>query len=86
MTNIAFYGKALENVGNGLKVTPFEKDNDDKMVRWQSKLTFNGIHKSYENYVTYTFTQQEVLVDKQIYLGYTVLEVSIMFFVRNKLW
>ena len=39
-------------------------------------MTFNGIHKSYENCDTYTFRQNEVLKDKPIYLGFTVLELS----------
>ena len=39
-------------------------------------LTFNGIHKSYENCDTYTFKQNEVLMDKLIYLGFSVLELS----------
>ena len=43
---------------------------------FQSKLTFNGIHKSYENYDSYTFKQNEVLMDKPIYLGFSVVELS----------
>ena len=39
-------------------------------------MTFNGIHKSYENYDSYTFNQNEVLMDKPIYLGFSVLELS----------
>ena len=39
-------------------------------------MTFNGIHKSYGNYDSYTFKQNEVLMDKPIYLGFSVLEVS----------
>ena len=39
-------------------------------------MTFNGIHKSYENYESYTFKQDEVLMDKPIYLGFSVRELS----------
>ena len=39
-------------------------------------MTFNGIHKSYENYESYTFKQNEVLMDKTIYLGFSVLELN----------
>ena len=39
-------------------------------------MTFNGIHKSYENCDSYTFKQNEVLMDKPICLGFTVLELS----------
>ena len=39
-------------------------------------MTFNGIHKAYENCDSYTFKQNEVLMDKPIYLGFSVLEMS----------
>ena len=39
-------------------------------------MTFNGIHKSYENCDTYLFKKNEVVMDKPIYLGFAVLELS----------
>ena len=39
-------------------------------------MTFNGIHKSYENCDSYTFKQNDVFMDQSIYLGFTVLELS----------
>ena len=39
-------------------------------------MTFNGIHKLYENCNSSTFKQNEVLMDKPIYLGLSVLELS----------
>ena len=47
-----------------------------KNIEQQSKLTFNGIHKSYTIYDSYTFKRNEVLMDKPTYLGYAVLELS----------
>ena len=38
-------------------------------------MTFNSIHESYENCDSYTFKQNEVLMDKPIYLGFSVLEL-----------
>ena len=45
-----------------------KKDDHKGIIKQQSKLTFNGIHKSYDNCDSYTFKQNEVLMDKPIYL------------------
>ena len=65
----------MENVRNRSKIEFIKKDEEEKMVKWQSKLTFNGIHKSFEKYDSSTFKQNDVLMDKPIYLGFTVLEL-----------
>ena len=75
LLNNAFYGKTTENVGNRLKIKFFKKDDFREIIKQQSKLTFNGIHKSYEICYSYTVRQNEVLMDKPIYLGFTVLEL-----------
>ena len=49
LVNAAF-GKFLENVRNRLDLQLIKKDNIKKIINPQSKLTFNGIQKSYENY------------------------------------
>ena len=66
----------MENVRNRLKITFIKKDDHREIIKQQSKLTFNGIHKSYDNCDSYTFKQNEVLMDKPIYLGFAVLELS----------
>ena len=76
LLNNAFYGKTMENVRNRLKIKFIKKDDYREIIKQQSKLTFNGIHKSYENCDSYIFKQNEVLMDKPIYLGFTVLELS----------
>ena len=76
LLNNAFYGKTMENVRNRLKIKFIKKDDYREIMKQQSKLTFNGIHKSYDNCDSYTFKQNEVLMDKPIYLGFTVLELS----------
>ena len=47
-----------------------------KILKQQSNLTFSGNHKSYENCDTFTFKQSDVVMDKPIYVGYAILEVS----------
>ena len=76
LLNNAFYRKTLESVRNRKKLEFIKKDDTDKVIKQQSKLTFNGFHKSYENYDRYTFKQNEVLMAKLIYLGFNVLELS----------
>ena len=76
LLNNAFYGKTMENVCKRLKINFFKKDDYREIKKQQSKLTFNGIHKSYENCDSYTLKQNEVLMDKPIYLGFSVLELS----------
>ena len=76
LLNNAFYGKIVENVRNRLKIKFVKKDDCGEIIKQQCKLTFNGIHKSYENCDSYTHEQNEVLMDKPIYLGFSVLELS----------
>ena len=45
-------------------------------MKQQSQSTFNGIHRSYANYGSSTVKQNGVLLDKPIYLGFAVLELS----------
>ena len=75
LVNAAF-GRFLENVRNRLELELIKKDDIKKIIKRQSKLTFNGIHKSYENYDSYTFKQNEVVMDKAIYVGFAILELS----------
>ena len=60
LVNAAF-GKFLENVRNRLDLELIKKDNFKKIINQQSKLTFNGIQKSYENYYSYTFKKTKSL-------------------------
>ena len=47
-----------------------------KVVKQQSKTTFNGMHRTYENYDSYKFKQNQVVMDKAIYVGFAILELS----------
>ena len=74
LVNAAF-GKFLENVRNRLDLELFKEDNTEKIFIQQTKLTFHGIQKSYENYYSYTFKKNEVVMDKAIYVGFAILEL-----------
>ena len=75
LVNAAF-GKFLENVRNRLELELIKKDNIKKIVDQQSKLTFNGIQKTYENYYSFTYKKIEIVMDKAIYVGFAILELS----------
>ena len=75
LVNAAF-GKFLENLRNRLDLELIKKDDFKKIINQQSKLTFNGIQKSYENYDSYTFKQNQVVMDKAICVGFSILELS----------
>ena len=60
LLNNAFYGKTMENVRNRLKTKFIKKDNNREILKQQSKITFKGIHKSFENCDSYTFKQNDV--------------------------
>ena len=70
------FGKILENIRNRLKVEFIKNCENTKFFEQQSKLTFNGIHKLYTNYNSYTFKHYEVLMDKPIYVGFAITELN----------
>ena len=66
----------MEDVQNRIKVE-FVKNTDERTIlRYQSRLDFNGIHKSYQDYDSYTFKSNVVKMEKPIYLGFCILELS----------
>ena len=75
LLNNAFYGKTMENVRNRLKYKFVRKDNYREIIKQQPKITFNGIHESSQNCDSYTFKQNEVVMDKPIYFGFSVLNL-----------
>ena len=76
LLNKAFYGKMMENARNRLQLEFIKKVEYKKIAKHQSKLLFNGTHKSHETCDSYSFEQTEVKMDKPIYLGLAVLELS----------
>ena len=76
LLNNAVFGKFLENVRNRLNLELIKKDSIKKIVDQQSKLTFNGIQKAYENYYSFTYKINEIVMDKAIYVGFAILELS----------
>ena len=65
----------LENIRNRLKIEFIKNCENDKIIKQQSKLTLNGVHKTYTIYNSYTFKQNGVM-NKPFYVGFAVLELS----------
>ena len=59
--NNAAFGKFLESVRNRLGLELIKKCNIKKIIQQQSKLTFNGVQKSYENYYGFTYKKMKSL-------------------------
>ena len=76
LLNNAAYRKFSGNVRKRLRLEILEKNDIKNTIKQQSKLTFNGIHKPYENYDSYTFNQNQVVMDKAVYVGFAILELS----------
>ena len=77
LPNNAFHGETMENLRNNRMIKDLvKKDENDENIEQQSKLTLTGIHKCYTNYDSYTFKQNEVLMEKRISLGFAIWELS----------
>ena len=72
----AFMAKTRKNVRKRCKIEFFKKVDSDKIINQQCKLIFNGIQKPYTCFDSYTFKQNYVLMDKPMYLGLAILELS----------
>ena len=66
----------MESVRNRLRLEFIRKYDYKKTIKRYSQLTFDGIQKSKENCDNYVFRQNEVLMERPIYLGLAVLELS----------
>ena len=66
----------MEDVRNRIKVEFVKNTNERKILKYQSRLDFDGIHKSYQDYDSYTFKSNVVKMEKPIYLGFCILELS----------
>ena len=72
----SFFEKIMEDVRNRIKNEFVKNTNERKILQFQSRLDFNGIRKSYQDYDTYTFKSNIIKMEKPIYLGFCILELS----------
>ena len=77
--NIAFYGKTMVNMRKRQKIESIQKNDNEKVIKQLSKLTFNGFYKAHTNcdsYIFDIFEENEVPLVMPIYLGFAVLELT----------
>ena len=72
---VLFMVKPLKTLKQN-KIRSHRKIDDDRKVKTLINLTLNCIHIFIENYDSYTFKQNETLMDKAIYLRVAVLDSS----------
>ena len=75
IVNNSFYGRKMENVRNLVRSEFNRKYEKERIKKQQSKLFFKGIIKSYENFDCYTFKQNDVLMDKRIFLRGRIIRI-----------
>ena len=54
----------MENLRNRLRLEFIKKDDYKEIIKQQCKLTFNEIHRTFENCDSYVFKKNEVVMDK----------------------
>ena len=72
----SFFGRTMEDVRNRVKVEFVKNRDEKKFLRYQSHLDFDGIHKRYQDYDSYTFKTNVIKMEKPSYLGFAFLELS----------
>ena len=72
----ALYGRTTENVRNRLRLEFIKNYEYKKPIKQLSKLAYAGIHKSCVYCDSSSFKQNEVKMNKPIYSGFSVLELS----------
>ena len=69
----SFFGKTLEDLRNNIRIEIAKNIDENTILRHQSGLDFNGIHKSYQNCDSYTFKKNVIKKKKPFYLGFVIL-------------
>ena len=71
--NNGFFGELLEKISNRVKLEFINSCENDEKIKQQLKLPLNDIDKSYINYSSYSFKQNEVLMNKPVYVGLAII-------------
>jgi hypothetical protein len=76
LMNNAVYGKTMENVFGRKNFKLFGKHNSDKIIKCTRDPKFKKEHLLTENMVILELQKEEIVFDKPIYIGFSILELS----------
>ena len=76
LMNNAFFGKTMENVRERVNIQILPHTNIDQIIKRQSKFSFKGIINHYSEFSVHKYDKEKTVFDKQIYMGFSVLELS----------
>ena len=76
LLNNALYGKTIENVRNHVNIDLISIYDEEKIMERQSKLSFDGLIKCYDEFIAYKFKKSKITFKQPIYLGFSILELS----------
>ena len=74
--NKSLYGKTIENIKKRLNLDLIEKSDTHRILKRQSKLSFDDRIAEYEKFILYSFNKESIKFTKPIYVGFSVLELS----------
>ena len=66
----------MEDVRERTRIEFVEKTDEKMTLRYQSRLLFDRIHKSYQDYDSYTIKKKDIRMEKPIDIGFALLELS----------
>ena len=61
-----FFGITMEDFRKRIKVELVKNTDGRKILKYQSRLDFDGKHRSYQDYDNYTFKRNVIKMEKPI--------------------
>ena len=72
----SFYGKTIENIRKTLNLDLIDKSDVQRILNWQSKISFDDKIAEYEKFSLYSFNKESLKFTKPINVGFSVLDFS----------
>ena len=76
LLNNAFLGKTMEKVRERTSIEIIPHTGIDQIIKKQSTFSFEGMSQQYNDFSLYNYGKEKITIDKPIYSGFRVLELS----------